>query len=379
MAAPASRRPAASLGSLTLGVGMIALAALIAARGWSDNRARTPASLAAARLRVAADPLDVTALTGLGLALDRSGAHGQAEDLIALAGRLSWRERAAHQWLLRSRLARSDYAGAAASADALLRTEIDPAVAEPVYAALIQAAQHPAAIAPLATHLADSPGWRASLLIRLAQNPNDLAPGEALLTRLRAGPTPPVDPELAPYVLRLVNERRYGEALALWRRVARAAQAADTPLHDGDFNGVSDGMAFTWSPGEGAGGFAAVAEAPGGRGEKALRVTYDGVSSPNLPRQLLVLAPGGYVVSWQTAVESGEAERLLWRLTCAEGGTPLSTGVAAATGGWRPDTLRFTVPDSGCTAQWLELSTDPGERRSDIVVWYDKFSLAGPL
>ena len=77
---------------------------------------------------MAADPLDVSALTALGLALDRAGAHARAESLIALAGRLSWRERPAHQWLLRTRLARGDYARAVDSAEALLNTEIDPAV-----------------------------------------------------------------------------------------------------------------------------------------------------------------------------------------------------------------------------------------------------------
>jgi hypothetical protein len=33
------------------------------------------------------------------------------------------------------------------------------------------------------------------------------------------------------------------------------------------------------------------------------------------------------------------------------------------------------VPAARCQGQWLQLASDPGERRTDIVVWYDHLAV----
>jgi hypothetical protein len=383
VAAPGSRRGASLVfGGLGL-AGLAALAVLIALHGWADHQAAdAPRTVAAARADVAGDPLDPAALSALGGALDRTGDPARAGRLMALAGRLSWRDGRAQMWLLHHDLAAGDYPGAAVAADALLRTQDDPAVYEPVFAALVDAARQDAALAPIAARLAPAPQWRTSFLIRLSRAPWGIAGGERLLTALRPTPVPPTDAELAPYVQRLTAEARYAQALADWRRLSRAAPARPAAIQDGEFeSGVWDTMPFTWWPGDGAGGYAAVDAGPGQGADRAMRVRYDGVSAPTLPRQLLVLAPGVWRIRWRSADEAGDAARLAWRVVCIEGGAPLATTAGAASNSpvWRDAALSFTVPAAGCAAQWLQLAPDPGERRADIVVWYDKFAAEGPL
>jgi hypothetical protein len=171
-------------------------------------------------------------------------------------------------------------------------------------------------------------------------------------------------------VNRLTADGRYGDALAEWR-AAEPAALRDGLLRDGDFAAAADGTVFTWSPEEGPGASAGAEAAPSGGG-RALRVEYDGYSTPTLPRQMLVLPAGAYSLRWrELPAQGGGADALAWSIRCADDGRLLARSRAAAgAGGWTDARLTFETRPPGCAAQWLQLTASPGERRTTIVRWY---------
>jgi hypothetical protein len=79
----------------------------------------------------------------------------------------------------------------------------------------------------------------------------------------------------------------------------------------------------------------------------------------------------------RSETETG-ADRLGWVVTCADTGQVLAEAKGpptAAPGVWQPFAVSFDVPALGCQGQWLQLASDPGERRTDIVVWYDHLAV----
>jgi hypothetical protein len=106
----------------------------------------------------------------------------------------------------------------------------------------------------------------------------------------------------------------------------------------------------------------------------ALRIDYDGASTPQLPAQMLVLAPGRYRLSWRERL-AGDP-RLAWQVRCIApysatlGSWPISAAVS-----WRARSETFEAP-AGCRAQRLELTALPGERRSEVTAWFAQVRLS---
>jgi hypothetical protein len=200
-------------------------------------------------------------------------------------------------WLMRRDLLARRFAGAFAHADALLRREPTPPPG--VFAILTAAALEPGAVGPLAERLAANPSWRSDFFDFLAgeARPPPTTVTAALLTRLAAGPTPPTDAEVAPYLRLLVSQQRFADAAAAWRRLTPGAPSTATGVYDGDFERPPGSTPFDWSLGGGVGWTASIAASPDGPRGQALNVEYDGVSPPQPLRQLLVLSPGAYRLS----------------------------------------------------------------------------------
>ena len=47
-----------------------------------------------------------------------------------------------------------------------------------------------------------------------------------------------------------------------------------------------------------------------------------------------------------------------------------------ANGRWSPFAVTFDLPAGRCPAEWLELTTEAGDLRKDLAVWYDDLALA---
>jgi hypothetical protein len=310
---------------------------------------------------LASDPLDVTALRDLGLALDRAGDPESADRLMSFASRLGWRDGPTQAWLFARRLRDGRFAEAFLHADALLRREPDGAMAARLFPVLIAATGIDAARGALIGRLKDAPPWRSAFLRTMAGT-GDIALARAILLALEAGPTPAPPQDVAPYIERLVAAKDYARALADWRT-----------LDGGHQTGAPDGTPFTWSDTQGEGASSEVSALPGAPGHTALRVAYDGYALPTLPRRLLALAPGPGHLELRRWIQTGPQDsRMTWRMRCDGAGKPLALVTTSPAGaGWQPVSLDFVVPDTGCGGQWLELEPRPGERRQAIIAWYD--------
>jgi hypothetical protein len=113
---------------------------------------------------------------------------------------------------------------------------------------------------------------------------------------------------------------------------------------------------------------------------EALRVDYDGFSTPDLPARLLVLAPGRYRFAWREQA-TGSSERLSWRARCADAGRVIgqsrsSSDDMSPSGAWRTKTLDVEIPAEGCRGLWLELAAAPGERHAPGTLWSADMRLA---
>jgi len=364
-----------------LAIGALGLAAWIIQGALPQGEPAAP-TMARDLARITRDPLDVAALRDLGLALDREGQAARADALLSLVGRRTWRDVPTDIWLLRRRLEGARFADAFAHADALLRMDRDGVTRPVLFKVLAAAAAHAEARPDLEARLAASPWWRTDFLRSLAGG-GDADGDREVLTALAAGPTPPGPDEYAPLINRLVAARAYAAALAAWREIARPPGEGGADLRDGDFSGAPDGTPFAWSAAEGVGGSSETRAPPDGSARRALRIDYDGYSTPTLPGQMLVLAPGRYRLSWRQATDPGESPRLAWRVRCADTGqapAAAAAGRALPEGAgldWREMTMDVQIPAFGCAAQWLELVPLPAERRDPVTAWYAAFRL-GP-
>jgi len=343
------------------------------------------ARLAGRALQLA--PLNASALTTYGFAMDELRRQPRADAAMAVAGKLGWRDVLTQLWLFRRMMLVGDFEAALNHADALMRrVDIVPAA---LLAALAEAAHDPRMQAPLARHLAQSPSWRTPFIAYLSvfARPPATDVAHALLTRLASGPTPPTDEELAVYLRSLIGARKFDQAAQDWRQLTHGADQAGF-VYDGDFERQPGQTPFDWLLGDGVGWTANIADAPGqgpgaqgpggqGRGQ-ALRVEYDGVSPPVPVRQMLILPPGAYRLSG-LAYDEGDANprALVWGMVCATTGQALGGAATPAAGGrWSAFAVTLEVPTADCPAQWLMLSAAPGDLRADITVWYDDIAVA---
>lgn len=365
----APQRPAAAV--LWRGDSADALASL------AEQRliARDPAHAAFfARKALQQWPLDIVAISTLGVALDQDGQARRADQVMTLAGRLGWRDGLTQVWLFGHRALQGRYDEAMQRADALLRREVQ--FQSQVFAALAALTHDPRAIAPLARRLQLQPSWRYDFVWGLGQSmtPQTEADVHALLAALAKGPTPPTNLELSPYLQKFIAAQDWPKAIAAWRELSRAAPPAGEFVYDGGFDQAQGVPPFDWGISQSAGATTLVADDPSEGQGKALRVEYDGFSSSQFLKQLLVIPPGDYVLSGKTRQETQAAPRSLgWEVQCAGDGHVLAKapGAMAKPGQWSTFRIPFSVPGAACPSQWLQLSADPGDRRTDIVVWYD--------
>lgn len=331
-----------------------------------------------ARRALLLSPLNVVAQSAFGLALDREGQHARADQILTIAGKRGWRDAVTQIWLFQHRLLEGHYAEGYDRADALLRrnNNFNPYM----FRALAMTAQSPQAVGQLSNTLRTAPSWRTDFLAYLSADPQPTSAqtADAILQSLAAGPTPPADKEIGPYVNRLIHEQRFVEARAAWSRLSRRHQTGAGGLYDGDFETAPGPTPFDWTLTDGVGWTANLSPAPGAGHGQALRLAYDGVSQPRLARQRLVLPGGGYQLSGQVFVESGSNPgRIQWLVTCESNNAILARiPMPAAPGQWRAFSGRFQTPADGCPSQWLRLTADPEDIENDMVIWFDNLSIS---
>lgn len=360
-----------------LAVGFRDARALSAGAEADLKEATTPSEIAAveaqARAALRRAPYDVRALRVLGMAAQRRGDFPEAVRLMELGSSLSLRDSATQVWLFEQGIAQRRYRSAFRNADALLRRT--PSASSAIFPAMIRATGDPAAIGPLVETLSYQPSWRPAFLVQLGARAPTSDAALQVLVGLSRGKRKPTTEELTTYFARMLADGRHEDSYRAWERIRGVKPGSARSVYDGEFNGAQGPAPFNWTITGGVGATIEVGDAPERPGDRALRVEYDGYSSPKLLWQMLVLTPGRYRLEGQSYAPAAQSDdRLVWIVQCTESGATLGRAPLVRSMDWKPFATTFEVP-SDCGAQRLELQTEAGDRRVSIEAWYDKLRI----
>lgn len=327
-----------------------------------------------ARRALRAAPFNVRALSVVGRVQSATGDIDGADQTLTLAGNWSLREDPTHAWLTDRRLRQGNYASAFAHAETLVRRR---GAAEPqVFELFTVAAAEPAGLSALLRALSTSPPWRnrymAFLTAKKGMDADLLL--SALALNLQNSAAPLSDAELHYLYSRWLAARQLPLVKEVRARLNRPAFI--DYLWNGDFEASEGVIPFTWVISTDSGFSVQISDTGDAARGSGLHVDYDGLASGVVARQLLLLEPGGATLSLRQQV-SGDlgGASLEWRLICFEGeAIPITWGEPglADASGWREVSGRISAPATGCTAQWLDLTAVPGDRRRTISAWFDE-------
>jgi hypothetical protein len=321
----------------------IALADFLIHNGEVGERARTRAYQALAKQPLSEMPMLLAAVQALAAGDMKSG------EALLIEARHRDPRFAFARLLLLDRYLRTNRTAEAGEEIAIL-TRLLPQAGEMLLPELARMAARPDTGPTLMRILGRDPKLQQDVLSKLAGS----ASPEVVL---RAAETVPARAGAAPewqglLLSRLTGNGDFGRGYALWRRFSGiGGSGGEKNVYDGRFQGLRGGPPFNWQLNASAAG---VAERAAG----GLQVQYFGRESTELAAQILLLRPGTYTLRVQAeGSASGEGAQLVWSVACAQGNARLVdlplTKISSAP---RALAARFTVPASGCPAQWLRLS-----------------------
>jgi hypothetical protein len=330
-----------------------------------------------ARRALLSDPLDSRALSLLGLVAERKGDLARAEALMSLAAAGSWRNPAPHVWLFAQAIRRDKFEEALAQVDGVLR--ISPQYEATIFPVLTIFGTDPGALAALEGALAANPPWRRSFLASAVVNgANDRLMMQLYQSLIHSRQRPTAD-EMKPYLNRLILAGRFDEAYQNWRATSSPTERPVRFPYNSNFEAPLDGLPFNWVFDSISGAEIQITEAPDRGNSRALRIQFSGARA-KLGRvgQLLMLAPGSYDLELAVKSSSLRTERgPVWQISCAESRVLLAeTKPVTGTTPWTDLKIGFSVPSSGCDAQWLQLivpARTASETEIEGEVWFQNF------
>jgi hypothetical protein len=330
-----------------------------------------------ARRALLSDPLDSRALSLLGLVAERKGDLARAEALMSLAAARSWRNPVPHVWLFAQAIRRGKFDEALAQSDGLLR--VYPQYEARMFPVLTVFGTDPGALTALEEALAANPPWRRSFLASsIVTGANDRLMTRLYQSLIHSRQSPTAD-EMKPYLDRLILVGRFEEAYQDWRATSSPAETPVRYPYNGNFEVPLDGLPFNWVFDVISGAEIQVTEAPDRGNSHALRVQFSGARARfGRVGQLLMLAPGSYDLELAVKSSSLRTERgPVWQISCAESRVLLAeTKPVTGTTSWTDLKIKFTVPSSGCNAQWLQLiipARTASESEIEGEVWFQNF------
>jgi hypothetical protein len=217
--------------------------------------------------------------------------------------------------------------------------------------ALASYAQTPGAVPHLRRFFAMAPEFEPVVLSALASDTKNLS----LINLLWSGTRPSTavgQPDWqAQIVTRLVEAQDFNRAHDAWRRFTGIAGPVPGLFNPG-FARIDAPPPFNWTFGS-AGGLAQ----PTGNGE--LELIYFGQDEAVLAQQLLMLAPGRYVIRMKVSGDVKPGSGIAWSIDCTTGRRSLLTLPVVRQPSRKLQAV-FAVPP-GCPAQQLRLIGSPGE------------------
>lgn len=339
------------------------------AAGQSENAA------VLARLALARSPFNVRALRISGLTEAKHGSLADADQILTLAGNWSLRDDPAHAWLIERRLRQGAFTSAFAHADAIARRRRD--LDESIFALFTTAAnENSTGLRAIASELRDSPPWRKLYLESAVKSPDGQVAVVNLAILLQGTPGRFSPSELEALYMALLTDKRTDAVRVLADRLQRPVPGT---LRNGGFGDPATTKPFDWALKVSDGVIAEVVPDDADPARMALRVDYNGSSSQRAADQALLLSPGDYTLTGSVKSEdAGHEGGLGWVVTCLESGRAISTPARqqpAQAFAWTTFSLGISVPESGCSVQWLTLFATPGDRAGPLVRWFDDMEI----
>lgn len=339
----------------------------------AGNRLDNASSLARSALEKA--PFNVRALRVLGLSTARQGGGEEANELLTLAGNWSLRDDPTHAWLVEYRLRRGDYGSAFAHADTLVRRRGD--ISPQIFRLMTTAATlDRRAVGPLLASLSGGPPWREGYIRYLLEQDEAVPLLATMATRLEGTKGRFNDADLALLYSAWAQQRRLAAIQFVRKELDRPP--VSQLLVDGYFNEPGKYGPLGWTLNSSQGVTSVVTEDDIRKGDQALFVEYDGYANSPIAEQLIILPPGDYVLKAEIRIDSAQREaRMALTTICYGGPEPLAEHrLGTLSLEWRAVSLPFTVPDRPeCEGQYVRIVAKPGDFRSRVGVWFDRFSI----
>ena len=327
-----------------------------------------------------ADPLNARAFRLLGEVAARQGDEARSSALMKAAARRSLHESGALLALLKSALIRSEYGEAAYDIDALLR--VRPKLLPYLVPALAVMSERPEARPFVVKLIEANPPWREGFFEQLPRNIASIQTPGDLLLGLKDTAWAPTRTEISAYLSFLVGKRLYQEAFGYWVQLLTPAQLQSVGLlYNGDFRQPPSGLPFDWEVHSGLGYTADVAPGYLLSSKSSLNLEFSGARTEFRPiSELLVLAPGTYVVkgTWRGNIVAKRG--LLWQVRCTEGEAVLGSSQLfhSNSAEWTPFQYEVSVPADGCPAQKLTLILDARSQSETLLdgsIWFSELEI----
>lgn len=322
---------------------------------------------------LAVSAVDAMAVRVLALCQTVRGDQKQGRALFQYGEALSRRDLPTQLWFIEDRVGQGDINGALLHYDRAMRTSTE--VRDLLLPVLVQASNNVDIARQVGKILAGRPDWWSDFLGRFverATTPESLA---ELATQMRLDFSSDLERHRLMTVLdRLIDFQRFGLAKKLYDRTVPGAGAA--LLDDGGFANDRPVPPIGWrliDHPEHSG-----VREPRGSGSDGNALSIRGADGGEVARKLLVLPPGTYQLSAVVGDAANPRETPASVVIACAGPSTGQLGSADFATSRSPAALdiRFSVPVSGCTGQWLSVKAPYGGDALSDDPWIDSFRLA---
>lgn len=334
------------------------------------------AALDQARFAVTTAPIDPQSISALASAELTLGRNQAAYNAFAVAGGLGWRDIPTQLFWLAQALSVGDLGVARDRLDALLRLDVDN---DAVTAAIQELEQTPAGQTAFASLLARNPPWEYRVLRGTSALADGAFSGRMAAIDMVASHGVNLDCNaIAGAASDLIAIGRIDDARQLWRHACD--RNSDVYLTDGSFenNPVKvTSSPFDWRLQSRGGLDTSIQPAPAPLDGHALRIESSMTVRTVAARQLAVLRPGKYKITWQTARDDGKADDSIDLLVRCNGTTLLDLDRASPAPA-RPNAVAktFMVPATGCIIQGIEIQKAASMGGDDETSWVDNVRIS---
>ena len=330
------------------------------------------------------DPTSGEAAAQLISILSSQNKPAEAAQFASLAGRLWTAKSSPHSYLAAYWRQQGKLDKVLAEWDILLTR--NPSIRSPLFPHLQELA-----VDPKSTHFFDQyaqqpPLWWAGFfgqLVRDKQTPTELL---TRLYALRLKATEPLqDSESAPYVARLITEKRWTESHDAWLAgLPEEWRSLDGLVYDGGFEGERHNTGFDWFFTKNGQINIQQSNTFGMDGKRALRISFNNSKHVNFQHlwQRLVLKPADYSLTFRFRADGLRSNKgLQWRIYCIDNNqalaesTPLEQGHSL----WSNSAVDFTIPPDNCPAQMLRLEASSRYAHDQVFdgnLWLDSIAIS---